>query len=66
MLSLYFLACYTSFYVPDAEMRDQLGQPMIIVTLLNFVINFLPIILGMLRVLCRKIRRCFVKEKIAQ
>jgi hypothetical protein len=42
---IYFLMCFLGSFIANAEKREILGFAMIAVTLLNFLINILPIIL---------------------
>ena len=67
IVTLYMLLLMTGTFVDDPEKKDQIGWSMIVLTLLNFVYNILPIICGMLLECKRKCqRKLFLAEKKEQ
>ena len=46
LLTNYCLLCFTNKFVIDGDSRDKIGLTIIGITMLNFLINFIPILIG--------------------
>ena len=62
IVTIYFLLCYTGQFVLDLKTRDQLGIAMICLTVLNFLINSVPIILSLKDEIQRRYRMSKVNK----
>ena len=51
----------TGVFVEDPEKKDQIGWAMIILTIVNFAANIMPILIGILCVYKLRCRRCLNK-----
>ena len=54
---------YTDFFILDDKVRNDLGRPMIYLTLVNFVINLLPVVYGVCYSLYLRCKRKLNREK---
>ena len=63
ILTIYFLMMYAGFFITDAKTRNQLGKPMIYLTIANFSVNLLPFLYDIGRTLWLKLRRFYIRRK---
>ena len=61
IIILYMLVLMTGVFVEDPEKKDQIGWAMIILTIVNFAANIMPILVGILCVYKLRGRRCLNK-----
>ena len=53
LLTNYILLCFTNYYIIDAVNRNNLGEMLISITVINFVINLIAILIHA-KLVCKK------------
>ena len=55
--------CYTGDFVKDPSQREDLGKPLIYLTIASFSVNFSPTIYGAIKSVINKLKRYMLKRK---